>query len=81
MEKWKIVGYRKVNFTDSQGRNVNGYSLFLARPAQSSDVIGLEVQKIFISSVYVNYIPQENQIVSIAFNRYGKVSSIVPEEG
>ena len=80
MEKWKIVGYRKVNFTDPQGRTVNGYSLFLARPAQSPDVIGLEVQKIFISSAYVNYTPQENQIVSIAFNRYGKVSSIVPQE-
>lgn len=77
MEKWKIVGYRKVQFTDPQGRNVNGYSLFLARPAQHPDVVGLETQKIFISS-NVDYTPQENQLVNIAFNRYGKVASVTP---
>lgn len=80
MEKWKVVGYRKVEFTDPQGRHVSGFSLFLARNATSPDIVGLEVQKIFISSQYVDYKPTENQFVSIAFNRYGKVASIVPQE-
>lgn len=80
MEKWKIVGFRKVQFTDPQGRNVSGFSLFLARPAQSPDVVGLETQKIFISSAYVDYNPVENQLVNIAFNRYGKVASVTPCE-
>lgn len=81
MEKWKVVGFRKVEFTDPQNRHVSGYSLFLARPAQSPDVVGLEVQKIFISAEHVNYTPVENQLVVIAFNRYGKVASIDPVEG
>ena len=80
MEKWKVVGYRKVEFTDPQGRHVSGYSLFLARPAQNVDVVGLEVQKIFISSEYVDYTPVENQLINIAFNRYGKVASVTPCE-
>lgn len=80
MEKWKVVGYRQVKFTDPQGRHVSGYSLFLARPSQNVDVVGLEVQKIFISSEYVDYTPVENQLINIAFNRYGKVASVTPCE-
>ena len=76
MEKWKVVGWRNVDFTDPQGRHVSGYSLFLARPAQSPDITGLEVQKIFISKQYVAYDPVENQMIGINFNRYGKVQSI-----
>lgn len=80
MEKWKVVGFRKVQFTDPQGRNVSGFSLFLARPAQNPDVVGLEVQRIFISSQYVDYTPKENQLVNILYNRYGKVASVTPIE-
>lgn len=76
MEKWKVVGWRNVDFTDPQRRHVSGYSLFLARPAQSPDITGLEVQKIFISKQYVQYEPVENQMIGINFNRYGKVQSI-----
>lgn len=80
MEKWKVVGYRKVNFTDPQGRTVNGYNLFLARPGSSPSIVGLETQKIFISCQYVDYDPVENQLVYISFNRYGKVVSVDPCE-
>ena len=76
MEKWKVVGWRNVDFKDPQGRHVSGYSLFLARPAQDDKVVGLEVQKIFISKQYVQYEPVENQMIGINFNRYGKVQSI-----
>lgn len=76
MEKWKVVGWRNVDFTDPHGRHVSGYTLFLARPATSPDVIGLEVQKLFISKQYVNYEPVENHMIGISFNRYGKVQSI-----
>lgn len=80
MEKWKIVGFRKVDFTDPQNRAVHGYSLFMARPAQNPSIVGLEVQKLFISGEYVNYQPVENQLVNVSYNRYGKVASITPCE-
>lgn len=77
MEKWKVVGWRNVNFTDqNSGKQVTGYSLFLARNPVSPDITGLEVQKMFISKEYVSYSPVENQMVAINFNRYGKVQSI-----
>ncbi len=76
MEKWKVVGWRNVNFKDpSRGNQVNGISLFLARPGEGN-VVGLETQKLFISSEYVDYTPVENQMIGINYNRYGKVQSI-----
>ena len=75
MEKWKVVGWRKVNFKDSRDVQVDGTSLFLARPGEGS-IVGLETQKLFISSQYVDYIPVENQMIGINYNRYGKVQSI-----
>lgn len=77
MEKWKVVGYRSVNFKDQNtGKQVSGYSMFLARKPETPDIVGLEMQKIFISSDYVNYIPVENQMIGLSYNRYGKVQSI-----
>ena len=76
MEKWKVVGWRDVDFKDqSSGKQVAGTSLFLARPGEGN-IHGLEVQKLFISREYVNYVPVENQMIGINFNRYGKVQSI-----
>lgn len=80
MEKWKIIGFRKVSFTDKDGIIVNGYSLFVARePLPNSNIVGLEGMKIFINSLYVDYVPVEGQMVYINYNRYGRIESISPE--
>lgn len=76
MEKWKVVGYRKVDFKDQDGRSVKGYTLFLARNTEDSSITGLEVQKIFISSERVAYAPAENDYIGLSYNRYGKIQDI-----
>lgn len=76
MEKWKVVGYRKVDFKDQEGRSVKGYSLFLAREPDDESITGLEVQKVYISSDRVQYAPVENQNIGLNYNRYGKIQSI-----
>ena len=76
MEKWKVVGFRNVNFKDQDGRSVKGYTLFLARKAESPDIVGLECQKLFISSDRIPYCPAENDYIGITYNRYGKVQDI-----
>lgn len=80
MEVWKVVGFRNVDFKDSQGQQVTGYRLYLARQPESKNIFGLETHALFISKAHVDYIPQENQMIRINYNRYGKVSSIVPAE-
>ena len=76
MEKWKVVGYRKVDFKDQDGRSVKGYTLFLARQSTDEAIVGLEVQKIFISSDRVPYTPVENEMIGLNYNRYGKIQDI-----
>ena len=78
MEKWKVVGYRSVDFKDERGNQVTGYKLYLARQPENSNVFGLETHSLFISKAYVDYVPKENEMVVISYNRYGKVASIAP---
>lgn len=77
MEKWKVVGYREVDFKDQRtNKEVIGYSLFLEREPETDKIRGVEVQKIFISGDYVDYEPVVGETIGIMFNRYGKVQSI-----
>ena len=77
MEKWKIVGYRRIDFTGRDGKAVDGYNLYLAREPISERIVGLEVMKLFICRQYIDYEPKVNEIVSICYNRFGHVESIV----
>ena len=76
MEKWKVVGFRKVDFKDQNGQQIKGYTLFLARDPEDDKVTGLEVQKVFISSDRVPYTPAEGDFIGITYNRYGKIQDI-----
>lgn len=77
MEKWKVVGWRDVDFKDqSSGKQVTGTTLFLYGESDDPKVHGFVTQKLFISKEYVKYDPVLNQQIGINFNRYGKVQSI-----
>lgn len=77
MEKWKVIGFRKVSFRDEKTKKqVEGFSLFLVRPGTGENMTGDEAQKIFISSEYVEYQPYLGDEVELIYNRYGKISSI-----
>lgn len=76
MEKWNVAGFRNVNFKDQEGRAVKGYTLFLGRDAESPDIVGMEVQKVFISSDRVQYSPVLDECIGISYNRYGKIQDI-----
>lgn len=78
MEKWKVVGYRAVDFTDNQNRQVSGYKLYLARQPENKSIFGLETSTLFISKAVCDYVPKENEMVMVAYNRYGKVASVTP---
>lgn len=76
-EKWRVIGFRKVNFTDPETKKkVEGFSLYLVRPGEGDNFAGDEAQKIFISSEYVDYDPVLGDTIQLIYNRYGKVSSV-----
>lgn len=77
MEKWKVIGFRKVSFKDNKTNcQVEGYSLFLVRPGTGENMTGDEAQKLFISSEYVEYTPYLGDEIALIYNKYGKISSI-----
>ena len=78
-EKWTVVGFRSVNFTDEKtNKQINGYSLFLLRSpnAYENKVTGQICEKLFVSSEYVKYTPELGDEIVLVYNKYGKVSSI-----
>lgn len=77
MEKWTIIGFRKVDFKDDHtGKSITGYSLFVSRPGGSS-MVGDEAQKIFISDQKISYVPQLGDEIQLVYNKYGKVSDVI----
>lgn len=77
MEKWVVVGFKKVDFKDEKAnKQISGYSLFLTREG-AEDVIGEECQKIFVSDQRVDYVPQVGDEIKLVYNRFGKVGDIV----
>lgn len=77
MEKWCVIGYRKVDFKDSStNKSISGYSLFVTRPGGDS-MVGDEAQKIFVSDQRISYVPVVGDEIQLVYNKYGKVSDVV----
>lgn len=77
MEKWQVDGFREVSFTDAKTKkDVEGFTLFLSRSPEDDKIVGRECQKLFISSEYVEYVPELGDQIMLLYNRYGKVGSI-----
>lgn len=76
MEKWYVIGFRKVNFNDPSGSNVSGYSLFLSRSGVDG-VTGDECQKVFMSDRKITYRPELGDTVQLIYNRFGKLADVI----
>lgn len=73
MEVMEIVGRRKVNFTDDNGRNVNGYSLYYVMDDDNTE--GKMAGKMFLSEQRkegLNYFPAPGEKVKVSYDRYGR---------
>lgn len=54
MEKYDIIGYSLVDFTDDSGKAVKGKSLFIVRdpsPSEVKRIVGRVSEKLFVDSV------------------------------
>lgn len=77
MEKYEVVGFRRVEFTDDKTKNkVDGYTLFLQRAPEDDKIVGIECCKQFISCQYVNYVPHVGDTIRLIYNRYGKIGAV-----
>lgn len=74
----KLIGIQRVDYTNKNGYHVLGYKLHTSTPAKSDDSIGEITEGIFVSdSVFAtcDHLAVGDQ-VSIAYNKYGKVTGV-----
>ena len=74
----KLIGIQRVDYTSKNGYHVMGYKLHMSTPAIRNDSIGEITDIEFVSdSVFAtcDHLAVGDE-VSIAYNKYGKVSSV-----
>lgn len=79
MEKFEVVGWRSVSFKAQDGTLIDGITLYLKGNAISHDGAGFVYLREFISSarcVDCKYKPAVGQVVTLVYNRYGKIAGI-----
>lgn len=75
-ERVRIIGYRKVDFTDEKGRGIEGYTLYYVQDVDDENVTGQVAGKQFISSKRVDYLPVLGDDITFRYNKYGKIGAI-----
>ena len=75
MEIIEVVGLRDVNFTDDNGRTVDGTSVFYLM--QSDGVVGKMAGKVFVGRErrkQLVFFPEVGDTCAVSYDRYGKVT-------
>lgn len=78
MAIYNVVGYRKVDFTGKDGKQIKGISLFCGQPITQNGE-GAATEKFWLTPNLLDdtgYEPALGDEVNISFNKYGKVDFI-----
>ena len=74
----KLIGIQRVDYTNKNGYHVMGYKLHMSTPAMRNDCIGELTDIVFVSDpvfATCDHLAVGDE-VSIAYNKYGKVSTV-----
>ena len=74
----KLIGIQRVDYTNKNGYHVLGYKLHTSSPAKSDDAIGEITEVVFVSDQAFSTCDHlaVGDEVSIAYNKYGKVTGV-----
>lgn len=77
MEIILVVGRKKVDFTDDNGKHISGWSIYYTM--QDDRTEGLMAGKMFISSdkAALLDLPSPNQKYEVTYDRYGRPSKFI----
>lgn len=72
---YEVVGFSRSQFQaqDNQ-QTISGYMIYLKY--EDKNTTGFRFERIFLSDGKCNYVPNLGDIVSISYNKYGKVQSV-----
>lgn len=78
----KLIGIQRVDYTNKNGFHILGYKLHTSIPAKSNDSIGEITDAVFVSDQVFSSCDDlaVGDEISIAYNKYGKVSAVSVEE-
>ena len=80
MQEFKVLTVRDVSYKDDKGKQVEGMQLWCSTPSSEAGWRGAEILKLWISSdsAFVDTVDclKAGDVLNIAFNRYGKPTSI-----
>lgn len=70
---YTVIGYRFCDFTARDGTPIRGTQIYVTR--EDRGVEGLVAEKYFLST-RITYQPNVGDVITILFNKYGKVADI-----
>lgn len=78
MRKWKVIGFKKVQYKSKRtGNEVKGTELYAVSDPISPDVIGVE-GKAFWLGQHVTYAPTVDDHIHVCYDERGNVDEVFP---
>lgn len=76
-----IIGYKRNNFSGTDGTPVTGYNIYCTYPLAGDDTAGSACDRIYLTDDKLaksGYVPKVGDEVNVTYNRYGKPAAIIP---
>jgi hypothetical protein len=77
----KVIGIKVSNFKTADGTTVEGFNIYMTYPLSGEGVAGEGCERIYITKSKIekcDYMPQVGDDVEVSYNRFGKVSMLLP---
>ena len=74
---YKVVGYRKVQYTNKANKEVRGTELYVIDDEAREGVTGYQTEKLWLSE-RVSYRPKVNENIQVYYNKYGSIDEVMP---
>lgn len=74
---FKVVGFRKVEYTNKANKEVRGTELYVVNDEVREGVTGYETDKLWLSE-RINYRPKQNENIRVYYNKFGSIDEVLP---
>lgn len=74
---FKVVGFRKVQYTNKVNKEVRGTELYVVNDEVREGVTGYETEKLWLSE-RITYRPKLNEGIRVYYNKFGSIDEVLP---
>lgn len=80
-EKFKVIGIEHRSYVSKKtGKNVEGYNLYLSQEVDDKNVLGVRCYSAWLSPELYSDEIEVDSVVSLGYNRFGRVASVTVVE-